>query len=384
MLTNFRSYAALDLTVGVRSVVLTGPNGAGKTNLLEAISMLSPGRGLRGVPVAELARRSAGPDKAAAAVPWAVGATLNAGEATRQLGAGYMPGGEGQAKRIARIDGIDTGSASAFADHMRIVWLTPAQDRLFADAPSERRRFLDRLIGSFEPRHMALWSSYEKAMRERAGLLRLPRPDPDWLTACERAMAEHAVALAAARRDGVARLAKTLEDRDTGSAFPAADLALDGIVETALDTMPALAAEDRFAENLARNRAMDAEAGRTKSGPHATDMVVRHRAKDRDARQCSTGEQKALMIRLVLAGAQLAARKHGGAPILLLDEIAAHLDERRRFALFDEIARLGAQAWYTGTDEQAFEALGGRATAFRVVPSGDAGASTAAIQGLGS
>jgi DNA replication and repair protein RecF len=367
MLTNFRSYAALTLDSGPGSVVLTGANGAGKTNILEALSMLSPGRSLRGATLAQVSRRGANEDEDGPGSPWAVGATVEGPTGPVQLGAGYMPGGESSVpKRIVRIDGETKGSSAAFADHLHMIWLTPAQDRLFLDGASDRRRFLDRLISGFDARHSALWSAYEKAMRDRLALLRSGRMDAGWLGSLERIMAESAVALAASRNDALAHLAAVLAEEDPASAFPAADIALDGALETALMSAPAIRAEDDYAHALAAHRLQDAEAGRTKLGPHSTDMIVRHRAKGRDARHCSTGEQKSLMIRLVLAGAELAARKSGAAPVLLLDEIVAHLDEHRRRALFAAIARLGAQAWCTGVERGPFESLGRDARFFTV------------------
>jgi DNA replication and repair protein RecF len=369
MLTNFRSYPALDLDCGTASVVLTGHNGAGKTNILEALSMLAPGRGLRGAALGQLSRKAAGDGgDDSPGGPWAVSATIGAAFGTVQLGAGYMPGQDGAiAKRAIRIDGEPAGTAAALAEHLPLVWLTPAHDRLFLDGASDRRRFLDRLIAGFDPRHAALWSAYEKAMRERLGLLRAGGPvDDAWAGALERIMAEHAVALAASRNDGVAALKDELAQTDGANAFPAADIALDGDIERNLETAPAIRIEDEFVRALRLSRDADAEAGRTKLGPHLTDLTVRHRAKGRDARHCSTGEQKSLMIRLVLAGAARAATRQGSPPVLLLDEIAAHLDEARRAALFDAIFRLGAQAWLTGTDARAFEGLARRATLFHV------------------
>lgn len=371
MLTNFRSYAALSFACGAQSVVLTGANGAGKTNILEALSMMAPGRGLRGATLAQLSRKGPHEDEDGPGAPWAVGATIEGPYGSTHLGVGYMPGGDGAvAKRIVRIDGETQGSSAALAGHVQMIWLTPAQDRLFLDGASDRRRFFDRLVTGFDARHAALWSAYEKAMRDRLSLLRSGRMDTSWLASIERIMAESAVALAASRNEAIAQLADVLAGEDLATGFPAADLTLAGEIETALSSVPAIKAEDDFVSSLAANRFADAEAGRTKQGPHLTDMIVRHRAKGRDARHCSTGEQKALMIRLVLAGAELAARRHGAAPILLLDEIAAHLDDHRRRALFAGIARLGAQAWYTGVERQPFEALTGDARFFTVAQGG--------------
>lgn len=367
MLTNFRSYAALTLESGRGSVVLTGANGAGKTNILEALSMLAPGRGLRGATLAQLSRKLANEDEDGPGSPWAVGATIEGPTGPVQLGAGYMPGGESAAsKRVIRVDGETRGTSAAFTDHVQMIWLTPAQDRLFLDGASDRRRFLDRLIAGFDARHASLWSAYEKAMRDRLSLLRSGRMDANWLSSIERIMAETAVALGASRNEALAHLTAVLSEEDPSSAFPAADLALDGEIERALTAMPAIRVEDEFAHALSANRSLDAEAGRTKQGPHTTDMLVRHRTKGRDARHCSTGEQKSLMIRLVLAGADLASRRTDATPVLLLDEIVAHLDDQRRRALFSAVGRLGAQAWYTGVERRPFEALGENARFFNV------------------
>ncbi len=363
MLSDFRSYAALDLRVEGRLVVLTGPNGAGKTNLLEALSALAPGRGLRGARLSDLARALPGEETLR---PWSVGVTVRTGFGDTQLGVGFVPDGEegGQAKRIVRIDGEPLGSPAALAERLRLVWLIPAMDRLFHDGAAERRRFLDRLITSSDPAHARRWGAYEIAMRERVSALK-NGAGSRWLDALERTMAETAIAVAASRREGTKRLVAAMND-STASAFPMADVALQGAVEAMLDAMPAVEAEDRFAQTLAGQRPADAETGRTASGPHLTDLIVHHRERGREARACSTGEQKALLIRLVLAGAAVPAAGAPEAPVLLLDEIAAHLDEARRHALFDEIDALGVQAWMTGTDRSAFSALDGRAQFLRV------------------
>jgi DNA replication and repair protein RecF len=363
MLSNFRSYAALDLSVAERLIVLTGPNGAGKTNLLEALSTLAPGRGLRGARLSDLARSLPGETSVR---PWSVGATVRTEFGETQLGAGFMPeaGEARESKRVVRIDGEPVASAAALAERLRLVWLVPAMDRLFHDGASERRRFLDRLITSSDPAHARRWGAYETAMRERIGALKSGAA-PNWLAALERTMAENAIAVAASRREGTKRLVAAM---DTGrpSSFPMADVALAGSVEAMLDRMPAVDAEDRYAHELAGARASDGEAGRTASGPHLTDLIVHHRERGREARDCSTGEQKALLIRMVLAGAAVPAAGAPEAPVLLLDEVAAHLDEARRAALFDEIGALGVQAWMTGTDASAFSALQGRAQFLRV------------------
>jgi DNA replication and repair protein RecF len=363
MLTNFRSYGMLDLRVEPQHVVLVGPNGAGKTNVLEGLSMLAPGRGLRGARLGEMARTAPGE---AAGRPWAVAATVTSGGMETQLGVGYMPGGEeaGVAKRAVRVDGVPVANPAQLAERVRLIWLTPSMDRLFIEGASERRRFLDRLIAGFDPAHARLWNAYEGAMRERIGALRAGA-QAAWLNALERTMAEAAVALGASRLAGLARLERVIEGQ-RASSFPRADIAIAGAIEHQLACAAAVEVEDAFVGQLAAARAADADAGRTSVGPHLSDFVVRHHGKGREAQACSTGEQKALLIRLILAGATLPAPGGMETPVLLLDEIAAHLDEARRKALFDEVDALGVQAWMSGTDDAAFSALDGRARFYRV------------------
>ena len=363
MLTNFRSYGMLDLKVEAQHVVLTGPNGAGKTNVLEALSMLAPGRGLRGVRLGELARHAPG-DRTQR--PWAVSATLGGPSGDTQLGVGYMPGLDdaGVTKRAVRVDGVALSNPAQLAERIRLIWLAPSMDRLFIDGVSERRRFLDRLIASFDPAHARRWGAYEIAMRERLSALR-SGAQAAWLKALERTMAEHAVSVSASRFAGIQCLTRAMDDQ-RASMFPRADIALSGTVEALLRRSAAVEVEDEFAAALALSRASDAESGRTSAGPHLTDFVVRHHEKGREAQACSTGEQKALLIRLILASAALPAPGAPDTPILLLDEIAAHLDETRRRALFDEIDALKIQTWMTGTDVSAFATLEGRAQFRRV------------------
>ncbi len=363
MLTNFRSYGMLDLKIDAQHVVLTGPNGAGKTNVLEALSMLAPGRGLRGVRLGDLARHAPGDETQR---PWAVSATLSLPAGETQLGVGYLPGSDdaGVTKRAVRIDGVPVSNPAQLAERIRLIWLTPSMDRLFIDGVSERRRFLDRLIASFDPAHARRWGAYEIAMRERLGALRAGA-QAAWLNALERTMAEHAVSVAASRLAGVQCLARVM-DEQRASVFPRADIAVAGDIEGSLGRSAAVEVEDELAARLAQSRSSDAESGRTGAGPHLTDFVVRHHEKGREAQDCSTGEQKALLIRLVLASAALPAPGAPETPILLLDEVAAHLDETRRRALFDEIDALKIQTWMTGTDVSAFAPLDGRAQFRRV------------------
>lgn len=356
VVTDFRSYARAELALDGRPVVLTGENGAGKTNLLEAVSLLSPGRGLRGVPYAEIARD-------AGAGGWAVAATLETPEGPVRIGTGIEPGVESARSRQVRIDGEQAGP-SALAELVSLVWLTPAMDRLFVEAAGERRRFLDRLVMGFDPAHGTRAGAYDRALRERNRLLADDVFDDAWLTGLEGQMAEHGVALAAARVETLARLRGAL-DAARESPFPRALVAIEGRLEAALADAAAVDVEDAFRARLKEMRGRDAAAGRALDGPHRSDLLVRHAAKDREARQCSTGEQKALLIGMVLANARLLAAT-GRSPLLLLDEIAAHLDEERRAALFDEIVGLNLQAFMTGTDPSLFGSLGGRAQSLEV------------------
>jgi DNA replication and repair protein RecF len=363
-LTNFRSYARAELTLSGRAVVLAGPNGAGKTNVLEAISLLSPGRGLRGAQLAEHTRKA--PQPAAGDVLWAVSATIRRDGDNYEIGTGLVPGREGTEKRQVHLNGVSVQGSSDLAEIVQVVWLTPAMDRLFSDSASARRRFLDRLVLGFEPQHARMSLRYEQAMRERSRLLRLGPRDPGWLSALEKEMAETGIEIAAARVRTIERLNEELVRRERAGAFPAAQLALSGETDRLVAEKGEEAVEaQRQALQAARTR--DAESRRTTIGPHVSDLAARHKAKRMDARDCSTGEQKALLISIVLANAWELARLRGGrAPLLLLDEIAAHLDARRRVALFEEILALGAQAWITGTDLSLFENLASRADIFVV------------------
>jgi DNA replication and repair protein RecF len=361
MLKDFRSYAALDLAIEGRLVVLCGENGAGKTNLLEALSLLAPGRGLRRAELAECARRGG-------AGGFALSVEVDDDGERRQLGTGWSPGdGEDGAERVNRIDRGPVASSRAFSEHVRVVWLTPAMDSLFSGPASERRRFLDRFVLAIDPAHGARVGQFERALRGRNRLLEEDRRNASWLDAIEREAAELGVAIAAARIDCVSRLeALIAAERDDASPFPWARLALDGEVEALAASGPALEAEDRYRAMLRANRPRDAAAGRTLIGPHLGDLAVRHGPKDAPAASASTGEQKALLVGLVLAHARLVAEMSGIAPIALLDEIAAHFDPKRRAALFDALTRLGGQAFLTGADPAAFAGLEGRAEMFEV------------------
>ena len=364
-LADFRSYRAVRLDMDPRPLVLTGPNGAGKTNLLEAVSYLSPGRGLRGARLADVAH-VAGPD-AGPAEAWSVAGTLRGDGGETALGSGWRaPVEEGEAeRRTVRIDGATASGPAALAEHVGMVWLTPSMDRLFSGPPAERRRFLDRLVYAIDTGHAARVQRYDRARRHRARLLRTGTSDDAWLSALERSMAENAVAIGAARLDLAMRLEQFLPAN--AAPFPRITLAADGLVERWLANSPALAVEEQFREHLAASRRTEAEGG-TVDGPQRSDLVVTDRDRGMAAEQCSTGEQKAMLIALVTAHARLVERQRRCAPVLLLDEIAAHLDESRRRALFEIILDVGAQAWLTGTERSVFSPLGSAAQFFTVRP----------------
>jgi DNA replication and repair protein RecF len=367
VLTDFRCYRQAKVAVDGRAVVLTGPNGAGKTNMLEAISFLAPGRGLRRARLGEVDRRAAsaiGEEPASAATPWAVAATVSTPRGAVQIGTGREATPSGGERRIVRIEGVPARSQTALAEHVNLVWLTPPMDRLFHEGSGARRRFLDRLVYGFDPEHASRVSAYDQAMRERGRLLREGGADPAWLAALEESMAQHGVAIAAARRDIAVRLDEACAGGVAG--FPCAVLAAAGVVEAWLAEHPALAVEDMLRQRLASGRRQDAESGGAAVGPHRSDLTVRHGGTGVVAAQCSTGEQKALLIAILLAHARLQAALRGAAPIMLLDEVAAHLDGERRRALFAELAALGSQAWMTGTEEVLFEDLRGAAQFLRI------------------
>jgi DNA replication and repair protein RecF len=359
-LTNFRNYHAASLATDARTIVVVGPNGAGKTNLIEAISLLAPGRGLRRATLEEIAFQEGDGS-------WAVAAEIEGAMGLATLGTGV----EGEiadgatAQRKFRVDREPAGSASAFADHVRVVWLVPTMDTLFAGAPSERRRFLDRLALAVDAGHMTRVNALDRALRSRNRLLTEPRLDAHWLDAVEHETAELAVAVAGVRTEAVHRLDRVLAAR-RDSDFPPVDIALQGWMEQLLPAHPAVDIEERYRAVLRDNRARDAAAGRTLDGPHLTDLTVIYARKNMPAAQASTGEQKALLIGLVLAQARLIAEMTGTTPILLLDEVVAHLDPGRRAALHAELAQLGAQVWMTGADPGLFVEIETGATIIEV------------------
>jgi DNA replication and repair protein RecF len=362
-LTNFRSYHAAQVALDrAGPVVLTGANGAGKTNLIEAISLLAPGRGLRRATMEELAFTEG--DGA-----WAVSAEIEGMLGLATLGTGIEPpvNEEAAPTRRCRIDRESVGSATAFADHLRVVWLTPAMDPLFNGPASERRRFLDRLVLAVDAQHSSRVAALERSLRSRNRLLEDSPGDSHWLDAIEHETAEVAVAVAAGRAETVNRLSAALAAaRAQAPEFPQAEIELQGWMEQLLSDHRAVEIEDRYRALLRENRVRDAAAGRTIDGPHLSDLAVRHASKNIPAADASTGEQKALLIRLVLAHAGLIKQMTGFAPLLLLDEVVAHLDPARRVALYDALSSLGAQVWMTGADPVAFGDIIGRAQVFIV------------------
>ena len=361
VLTDFRSYAYQRIEVDDRPVVLTGPNGAGKTNLLEALSLLGPGRGLRRARLGELVRNGADGR-------WAVSAGCVGPDGTHEIGTGLVPtepAGNGElledavGRRAVRIDGASARGPSALAEVLALRWLTPQMDRLLAEAAAPRRRFLDRLVFGYDAAHARRVSEYDRALRQRARLLRERIGDQSWLAASEETMAATGVAIAVARRDAAARLGNALETAI--GPFPRATIAIQGTLEEWLEEGSALETESRFRRVLATSRERDAASAGAGTGPHRSDLAVRHAETDAPAAQCSTGEQKALLIAILLADARLHTARRGVRPLLLLDEVAAHLDAARREALLAEVLSLGGQAWLTGTERSVFVGLGGNA-----------------------
>jgi DNA replication and repair protein RecF len=355
-LSNFRCYGAArldELSSGL--IVLHGPNGAGKTNVLEAVSLLSPGRGLRGAKMVEIQSQHSGN-------PWAVAGELTTDYGPIKLGTGLDAQTE---KRVIRVNGQNVRGQNALAEHVACVWLTPQMDRLFLDSSSHRRRFLDRLVFAFDPGHSGRMTRYENAMRQRSKLLQ-EEGDESWVAGLEAQMVEAACAIAAARLDFVERLQAACEQAAT-EHFPLATVQARGAVEELLlANASALEVEEIFAKHLKDSRARDAITGGAASGPHKSDLHVVYAEKNMPADQCSTGEQKALLIGIILAHSALIKAERGAPPILLLDEVAAHLDEGRRAALYDLLETLGGQVWLTGTDENLFTAIDERAQFFEV------------------
>ncbi len=368
-LTDFRCYTYARVETDARPVVLTGPNGAGKTNILEALSYLVPGRGLRSVRLSEIGRSEPGADSA---VPrgWAVAAKLLAGEDPLDVGTGLeLDENDSQReRRVIKVDSNPVKNQTELGRRTSALWLTPQMDRLFQEGASGRRKFVDRLIYGLDPEHAGPVAAYEHSLRSRNKVLKDAQGggalDAAWLDSIEDSMARYGVAVALRRLDAVARLHE-ISEADEGP-FPGAKLALAGEMEELVTGIPALEAEEGFRRRLRDARGKDQSLGATSIGPHRSDLEVVHSAGGMPAELCSTGEQKALLVRIVLAAAVLEARERGRMPLLLLDEIGAHLDADRRAALFDILCAMGAQAWMSGTDDQIFDALGDRGQFFHV------------------
>jgi DNA replication and repair protein RecF len=374
-LQDFRNFRQAELDCDGRIVVLTGENGAGKTNILEAVSLLAPGRGLRGARLGELERYGSSNrmpadhlsgDLGAGLGAWAISARVMTPEGPRQIGTGRDVAAleRGRDRRVVRLDGEAAKGQQALGEVLAAVWLTPKMDRLLEEGPSARRRFLDRLVFGFDPAHAGRIAAYEQALRERARLLKTGSGEVPWLDSLEQTMAERSVAIAAARRETVGRLAGACAE--ASDAFPRAGLGLAGDAETGLADAPAVEVEAGLRRRLAADRARDGETGGAQVGAHRCDLTVTHLPRDLPASLCSSGEQKALMLSIVLAHARLVALDRGAPPLILLDEVAAHLDSTRRQALFGALLEIGAQAWMSGTDLANFEALGAGAQHFKV------------------
>jgi DNA replication and repair protein RecF len=369
-LSDFRSYARLrfELPAGPGLIVLTGPNGAGKTNVLEAISFLAPGRGLRAASLAEPTRWGAVPAGPSLRPAGAVAARVLGPAGAREVGTGLDPEAGAPERRLVHVDGAPARAQGRLSEAFAVHWLTPPMERLFQEGAGVRRKFVDRVAAGLDPGHAELKQNYEQAARERIRLLTDPGGPRDsaWLAALEARMAETGVALACARAQAADKL--DAASRDARGPFPGARVAMAGALEDWLAEGPALAAEERLARALAKGREKDGLAGATGSGPHRSDMAVRHASADRPAEQCSTGEQKALLVALVLGAADVLAAARGARPVLLLDEVAAHLDRVRREALFAALLDSGIQVWLAGADREPFESLAGRARFYAVGP----------------
>ncbi len=359
-LTNFRNFSQLRVETDGRPLVFVGSNGAGKTNILEAISCLAYNRGLRRARLIDMAKQRPTDRK------WAVAANVDGLYGPVSLGVGWAEGSslsEMREKREFRVNGSPVNSQSFFAEHISIVWMTPSQDRLFNESPSGRRRFIDHLVTAYDMAHTSRIQDFERGRRDRMRVLRSNIIDKNWLSAIELGMAERAVAIAAGRLDLVSRLSE--EVVSVGGEFPQPGVNINGLIEDWLKVMPALSAEERYRDQLEASRPYDKETGGSE-GPHRSDLSATFNRGDIQASQASTGEQKAILIALLLAHSRLLTRLRGAPPIMLLDEVVAHLDPNRRAALFDSLLDMGTQAWMTGTDQALFSGISESARFLRV------------------
>ncbi len=363
MLTQFRSYPFLSLQTDTRPVALTGPNGAGKTNILEAISFFSPGRGMRSARLHEASYCQLPRTSSQEPLPWSAAITYTTNDDGYHMGTGIQIM-DSKEKRVLQVNGEPLKNQGQLTEYLNVLWLTPQMDRLFSEGSSARRRFFDRLVYGFDPQHVTRLNRYEYFMRERNNLLMQSKYDQVWLKALEQKMAAEAVAIAASRNWVLEQLQQT--DTSMLGHFPSPLLSLEGVVEKLVLTHKALEAEESFAQHLHHNRALDQGAGRALEGVHRTDLKVIYRDKGMEAEYCSTGEQKALLIAIIMSTARLQAKVKHVTPILLLDEIAAHLDEARRKSLFEEITALKMQAWLTGTEAEIFTPFGTHIQHFQV------------------
>ena len=373
-LDHFRNYRQADIAIHSGQLVILGDNGAGKTNLLEAVSLLAPGRGMRRAKTEHLAYRASGFDTScdiadnddADRLDWAVAATLENEDGNVQIGTGVPPSAK-QGNRIMRLEGM-TVSQADLGSHLTVSWLTPQMDGIFLDSPAARRRFLDRLVIAFDPAHIGRMSRYEKALRQRAHLLTEQRGDDSWFSALESVLAETAVAVTAARQS----LIKALNHEASRGwfGFPGAELLLGGDTENWLSDMPALAVEDQL---MLAARTARLNGDLAMPGPHASEFQALHLASQVPANRASTGQQKAMLIAVILAHARLQDRRLGRVPVMLFDDVAAHLDAKRRGAFFDAVQSLGGQCWYSGTDEGQFKELLKTAQFVKILPAKIAG-----------
>lgn len=358
-LQHFRCYEHTRLE-GLSSglIVLCGLNGAGKTNILEAVSIITPGRGLRSVKATEMQRYDS-------SQPWGISAKVMGSGGDVTLGTGLNPDND---RRIVKINGVIAKSQTALSDYLSCLWLTPQMDRLFLEGASGRRRFLDRMIFAFDPGHSGRVTRYENAMRQRSKLLQEESYDQSWLKSLESQMAETGIAIAAARLDFIERLENSgmQASQEEENYFPKARIEAKGTIEELLQKSPAVEVEQMFSYQLEQSREKDSQTGGAATGPHKSDMDVTYTTKNVKAAHCSTGEQKALLIGIILAHGRMVTAEKGAPPVLLLDEIAAHLDENRRMALFERLEGLGGQVWMTGTDPVLFESIRQKAQFFDV------------------